>query len=98
MPTRAKLVVAVTLLVLLPLTGCGVLNKLKARDELNKGVRAYKAGAFDAAALHFRKAIEHDPELLNDDPHGEGWLVKIRFSSADDKAWRRQIGETCRGR
>jgi glycine cleavage system H protein len=22
--------------------------------------------------------------MLNDDPHGEGWLVKIRFSSADD--------------
>lgn len=62
MPTRAKLVVAVTLLALIPLAGCG---KLKARDELNKGVRAYKAGAFEAAVEHFRKAIEHDPELLN---------------------------------
>jgi glycine cleavage system H protein len=29
-------------------------------------------------------AIEDDPELLNEDPHGEGWLLKIRFSSADD--------------
>ncbi|MGH9789408.1 MAG: hypothetical protein ACRD4U_11985 [Candidatus Acidiferrales bacterium] len=62
MPTRAKLAAAVTLLALIPLAGCG---KLRARDELNKGVRAYKAGAFDAAALHFRKAIEHDPGLLN---------------------------------
>jgi glycine cleavage system H protein len=25
-----------------------------------------------------------DPELLNDDPHVEGWLVKLRFSSASD--------------
>jgi len=24
------------------------------------------------------------PETLNDDPHGEGWLVKVRFSSAAD--------------
>lgn len=24
------------------------------------------------------------PEVLNDDPHGEGWLVKVRFSSAAD--------------
>jgi glycine cleavage system H protein len=28
--------------------------------------------------------ISDDPELLNDDPHGEGWLLKLRFSSADD--------------
>jgi glycine cleavage system H protein len=29
-------------------------------------------------------AVVEDPELINDDPQGEGWLVKIRFSSADD--------------
>jgi glycine cleavage system H protein len=29
-------------------------------------------------------AVVDDPELLNDDPHGEGWLVKIRYSSASD--------------
>jgi tetratricopeptide (TPR) repeat protein len=62
MPTRAKLAVAVTLLALIPLTGC---NKLLARDELNKGVRAYKAGQFEAAVERFRKAIEYDPGLLN---------------------------------
>lgn len=28
--------------------------------------------------------VVDDPELLNDDPHGEGWLIKLRFSSADD--------------
>ncbi len=27
-------------------------------------------------------AVVDDPELINDDPHGEGWLVKIRFSSS----------------
>jgi len=26
------------------------------------------------------------PQVLNDDPHGEGWLVKVRFSSAADLA------------
>lgn len=25
-----------------------------------------------------------EPELLNDDPHNEGWLVKIRMSNASD--------------
>ncbi len=29
-------------------------------------------------------AVVDDPELLNDDPHTEGWLIKIRFSSASD--------------
>lgn len=30
------------------------------------------------------EAVVDDPELLNEDPHGEGWLVKVRFSSAAD--------------
>ncbi|HEX6864436.1 MAG TPA: glycine cleavage system protein GcvH [Thermoanaerobaculia bacterium] len=29
-------------------------------------------------------AVVDDPELLNEDPHGEGWLIKVRFSSAAD--------------
>jgi len=27
------------------------------------------------------EALAETPELINKDPHGEGWLVKIRFSS-----------------
>ena len=34
--------------------------------------------------VEVNEAVVDDPELLNDDPHGEGWLVKLRFSSADD--------------
>jgi glycine cleavage system H protein len=34
--------------------------------------------------VEVNEAVAEDPELLNDDPHGEGWLVKIRFSSAAD--------------
>ena len=29
-------------------------------------------------------AVIDDPEILNEDPHHEGWLLKIRFSSASD--------------
>lgn len=29
-------------------------------------------------------AVVDDPELLNEDPQNEGWLIKIRFSSAAD--------------
>jgi tetratricopeptide (TPR) repeat protein len=42
--------------------GC---NKLRARDELNKGVAAFKGGQFDSAIEHFKQAKEFDPELLN---------------------------------
>ncbi len=28
--------------------------------------------------------IEEAPEVLNDDPHGEGWLVKLRLSDIDE--------------
>ncbi len=26
-------------------------------------------------------ALEDEPELVNDDPHGDGWLVKLRIDS-----------------
>ena len=34
--------------------------------------------------LEINDAVVEDPELLNEDPHTEGWLIKIRFSSASD--------------
>jgi glycine cleavage system H protein len=29
-------------------------------------------------------SVAEEPELINEDPHHEGWLVKVRFSSAND--------------
>ena len=34
--------------------------------------------------VEINEAVVEDPEVINDDPHGEGWLVKIRFSSSAD--------------
>ena len=42
-------------------SGC---NKLKARDLLNKGVVAFKAGQSDAAIEDFKRATELDPNLM----------------------------------
>jgi glycine cleavage system H protein len=36
--------------------------------------------------VEINEAVVEDPELVNDDPHGDGWLVKIRFSSSADLA------------
>lgn len=30
------------------------------------------------------EAVEGQPEKLNEDPHGEGWLVKIHLSTASE--------------
>lgn len=28
--------------------------------------------------------VVEDPAVLNEDPHGDGWLIKIRFSAEED--------------
>jgi tetratricopeptide (TPR) repeat protein len=44
----------------LAMSGC---SQLEARDQLNKGCEAYKAGHYDEAIEHFQKATELDPSL-----------------------------------
>ncbi len=46
-------------------SGCGVMDKLKARDQLNKGVEAYKNAKYGEAVDHFKQAIELDPTNPN---------------------------------
>lgn len=54
-------VVAATFLALLTMTtGC---NRLKARDQLNKGVAAYKNAKYEEAINHFQTAVNLDPSL-----------------------------------
>ena len=54
-------VIAAAMIVLLSLTtGC---NHLKARDQLNKGVQAYKSGKYEEAINHFQQAVQLDPSL-----------------------------------
>src|SRR5579872_154552 len=54
------LVFAVMSSSLLFTTGC---TKLRARDQLNRGVQAYKGTHYEEAVDHFQKAIELDPNL-----------------------------------
>ena len=43
-------------------TGC---DKLRARDQLNKGVTFYKNARYEQAIEHFKNAVELDPNLQN---------------------------------
>jgi tetratricopeptide (TPR) repeat protein len=53
-------VLAASLVVLVALTGC---DKLKARDQLNKGVESFKAAKYEEAINHFQQAEQLDPKL-----------------------------------
>src|ERR1700749_341443 len=59
-----------------------------ANDELGT-IESVKAVAevFTPVAgevVEVNDAVVDDPELLNEDPQTDGWLIKIRFSSAAD--------------
>ncbi len=60
--TVKLLVVLAAGMVLLLGTGC---SKLKARDQLNKGVQAFKNNKFEQAIDHFQQAVTLDPSLIN---------------------------------
>lgn len=61
MTARVLAVVAVGC-TLFSLTGC---DKLRARDQLNKGVAAYKNAKYEEAIDHFQRSVAFDPGLLN---------------------------------
>ena len=56
------LVVVAAGVMLLSATGC---SKLRARDQLNKGVQSYKNAKYEEAIEHFKQAVDLDPTLIN---------------------------------
>jgi tetratricopeptide (TPR) repeat protein len=59
--TRLFTLAAATLAILSSV-GCG---KLRARDQLNKGVTAYKNAKYEEAIDHFQQSVALDPSLIN---------------------------------
>ena len=56
------LTLAAVALALFSAVGC---DKLRARDQLNKGVEAYKNNHYEQAIDHFQQAVQLDPSLIN---------------------------------
>jgi glycine cleavage system H protein len=68
----------------LPETG----HLFDAHDELGT-IESVKAVAevFTPVAgeiVEINEALKDDPQLVNEDPHADGWLVKIKYSSSSD--------------
>ena len=38
----------------------------------------------NGTVLSFNKKLEDDPELINTDPYGEGWVIKIAISDVTE--------------
>ncbi len=55
---RIPVTAAFVAMLLVSATGC---NRLKARDQLNKGVQSFKNARYEEAVDHFQTAIELDP-------------------------------------
>ena len=59
-PARITALTVVLAGMVLSISGC---NRLAARDQLNKGVEAYKGAHYEEAIGHFQKATQLDPSL-----------------------------------
>ena len=55
---------AIALLVSLS-TGCGMVNRIRAKNSLNEGAKAYRAGDYKMAEEKFRESYELDPTQKN---------------------------------
>ncbi len=49
--------------------------------------------------VEFNEALESEPEKVNMDPYGDGWMIKLKFSDAseiddllDDEAYKEIVG------
>jgi tetratricopeptide (TPR) repeat protein len=60
--TKRVLALVASGVILLSATAC---NKLRARDQLNKGVASYKNAKYEQAIDHFQQAVSFDPSLIN---------------------------------
>src|SRR3954451_16602891 len=56
------LAIAAVLAILVATTsGCGVINRIRSKNQLNEAAKAYREGHFPEAEQHSRRAAELDP-------------------------------------
>ncbi|HOU47545.1 MAG TPA: glycine cleavage system protein GcvH [Chitinophagales bacterium] len=60
-----------------------------AKDDIFGTVEAVKTVSdlylpISGEVLEFNEALKDKPELVNSDPYGEGWMIKIKLTNADE--------------
>ncbi len=59
--SQTGIVIALAILVATS-SGCGVINRIRAKNQLNEAARSYREGRFPEAEQHSRRAAELDPD------------------------------------
>lgn len=59
------------------------------RDEIFGSVEAVKTVSdlflpLSGEIIEFNDSLESEPEKVNTDPYGEGWMIKLKLSDADE--------------
>ncbi|HLW15405.1 MAG TPA: glycine cleavage system protein GcvH [Flavobacteriaceae bacterium] len=59
------------------------------KDEVFGTVEAVKTVSdlfmpLTGEVVEFNEQLEDEPELVNTDPYGDGWMIKIKFSNPDE--------------
>lgn len=55
-------VLVATSLIVVSSSGCGVINRIRSKNQLNEAARAFREGKFPEAEQHSRRAAELDPD------------------------------------
>ncbi|MGH9962378.1 MAG: hypothetical protein ACREBC_35550, partial [Pyrinomonadaceae bacterium] len=58
--SQARIAIALAV-VIATSSGCGVINRIRAKNELNEAARTYREGNFVEAEQHARRALDLDP-------------------------------------
>ena len=61
------------------------------KDEVFGTVEAVKTVSdlfmpVSGEVIEFNEALEDEPELINKDPYGKGWIIKVKMNNMDDLA------------
>jgi len=60
--SQTRIAIGLAILVVATSSGCGMVNRIRAKNELNEAARAYREGHFTEAEQHSRRALELDPD------------------------------------
>jgi tetratricopeptide (TPR) repeat protein len=60
--SQTRVAIALAILVVTTSSGCGTINRIRAKNELNEAAHSYREGQFVEAEQHSRKALELDPD------------------------------------
>ena len=80
------------------------IDETLAKDEVFGSVEAVKTVSdlympVSGEVIEFNEDLEDSPEIINEDPYGKGWMIKVRMTDAselddlmDAEAYKASIG------